>query len=159
MFNIFKNKKENNENIKGKISLWSYQRFCSFYNYTVFVEPNFENEIKKILELIEEKKERNIKTIAKESGCSIQSCIFKIRYLKNKRWLDEKFYVDSHSDEIKECSEEDINLIDKYYEMVYQKNYSIDEIVKELSKNSELEVPKELIKEKAYEELKYLSDN
>jgi len=162
MFNLLKkmisDKKDKNETKRGNISLWSYQRFCKFYGYNVFTDPAFEEEIDTIMILVTNGIS-DINKIANSAGCSVRDCIFKLRYLKNKRWIDSNYYINSHTNEIKKCSENDYNLIDKYYEMIYQKNYSILEMAIEMEKNNQdSSISRDILKEKIFDELKYLSD-
>ena len=104
-----------------KISLLSYKRFCQFYNYVVYSDDNFEDKMNKTLEQVTINKETSIQEIAKNVGIDEKECIFRLRYLKNKRWVDENYYINSVTNTMKECNENDLKLVNKYYDMVYLK--------------------------------------
>ena len=145
IYNKYKEKKEKKQ---GILSNWSYQRFCRFYGINVYPDPEFDIKINRIINLVNNKNYENIKTIAKESNCNYNECILKLKYLKNKRVIDSNYFINSVTDEIKKCSESDLKLINKYYEMVYQKHYKLYEMKKALGESEE----------DIYNELKYLSD-
>ena len=150
MFNFLKkilNGKSDND-VRGNISYWSFQRFCKYYDYVIFNDHNFDNEVKIVMECVTTFKETDINKIAANANCMVKYCLFLLRYSKKKRWLDETYYINAHTNEIKKCSENDLNLIKKYYEMIYQKHYNIDEIVKEIHEE----------KNEIFKELKYLSN-
>ena len=145
-----------NENEQGIISMWSYQRYCRFYDYIVFIEPDFEIKMKKLCELVTVYKETDIRIIANKMGFSIKECIYKLNYLKNKKWISNDYYINGQTYEIKKCSNEEINLLNKYYDMVYLKHYTIYEMARDLKKKDnslDIEETKKIV----YKELKYMS--
>ena len=153
---IFDNRREKKENKLGDISMWSYQRYCRFYGYTVFIEPDFERKMEKLCDLVTVYKETDVKEIAKKMDFTIKECMYKLNYLKNKKWISNDYYINGQTYEIKKCSVAEINLLNKYYEMVYLKHYSIYEMAKELkSKDNSLDINR--TKEIIYKELQYLS--
>lgn len=153
---IIENKKDRKETKLGNISMWSYQRFCRFYGYTVFIEPDFEKKMEKLCELVTVYKETNIKEISKKMNIPIKECMYKLNYLKNKKWISNDYYINGQTYEIKKCSTAELNLLNKYYDMVYLKHYSIYEMAKELKKSDnslDINNTKEII----YKELQYMS--
>jgi hypothetical protein len=148
---VLKSNKKNKKNINE----WSYKRYADFYGSMELADPLFDEKINKILKLIKDDKCDDIDFIAKESGCTKEECCLKINYLKNKRLLD-NFYIDKDTFRIIRCSEEDIELIEKYKPYIYGTHAPLDEIVALVpSKGTDLEdKKKEVIKE-----LKYLIDN
>ena len=69
--------------------------------------------------------------------------------------IDYSYYINSFTGKIKKCSDSDLELIYKYYEMVYHKHYSIYEMKIELNNKNE---EKKYTEEDIYKELLYLSD-
>ena len=85
MFGFFKRKKEtkqDKENNKGKISEWSYQRFCGFYGDRILPDAKFDDKIASIISCVKDKHYENIYEIARESGCTFEECVMKLKYLK-----------------------------------------------------------------------------
>ena len=78
---LFNLKSKNTKIAKSKsINQNSYQRYAKFYDNTIPKDENFETKINKIYSLIVNDKKTDIKEIAKESGCTYDECILKIRY-------------------------------------------------------------------------------
>ena len=152
--NIFTKRKEIKEDVKGNISEWSYQRFCQFYGNDLLKDPLFEKKISIILDQVNNYKEEDIDKICEKSGCSLNECVLKLKYLKNKRWIDSHYYINSSTRKIKKCSDSELLLINKYYDMVYLKHFQINEMLEELQK-SDPSITREII----LKELKDLSDN
>ena len=147
--NIFKEEKHD----ETKVSNWSYQRFCSFLGYTVYNDPDFNKKIEIIEEQVNTYKEENINTIAKKANCKINECILKLKYLKNKKIIDNYYYINGITKEIKKCSDDDIKLLNKYHDLIYLNHYQIEEMQYKLKKNNESITKDEIIKE-----LRYLYD-
>lgn len=147
---------DGNEQSKRKINIseWSYQRYCQFLGYDLLGDPNFEKKMTSILDQINQYKEESIEKIAEKSGTSVNECILKIKYLKNKRYIDSSYYVNSSTKELKKCNDNELELLNKYYEMVYLKQYQVKEMLKDLKK-----VDNDITESTIIKELKYLIDN
>ena len=140
---------------KGNISEWSYKRYCIFYSYVAPNDSEFEDRMNKIVNLVINDKETNIEEIAKKSDCTLKDCVFRLKYLKNKRWIPQEYFINSHTNEIKECSEHDVSLIEKYYEDIYLKHYSIEEMAN-LAWENDNSLNIEQLKQDIYQEIEYL---
>ena len=153
MFGIFND--NNKKNVApGNISEWSYQRYCQFLGYDLLGDPNFDDKIDAIYEQVNTYNEEKIEKIAEKSGCTVSECILKLKYLKNKRWIDSSYYINVATKEIKKCTEQDLNLLNKYYEMVYLKEYQVKEMLIDLKKEDETITDTDI-----FSELKYLCNN
>jgi hypothetical protein len=157
LFGLFKKKKDKKEedNKKGKISEWSFQRFCGFYGDRILPDPNFNSKIEGIKNCILNKHYESIDEIARESGCTFDECVMKIKYLKNKRVL-ENYYIDHFNRALKPCTPSDQKLLEKYYTMLYHDHYSIDEMSR-LVPNFHNK-PMSIVREDVYKDIKYLYD-
>ena len=76
-------------------------------------DENFDEKLSKIYSLIHKQHIMDIKKIAEMSMCSVPECILKIRYLKNKRYLED-YYIDTVHLKLLPCEENDQKLIEKY---------------------------------------------
>lgn len=146
-FNVIKN----NE----KISEFSFQKYAKFYGDTVLFDNEFNYKINKIYDLIINKKYTNIEEIANESHCTIDECILKIKYLKNKRIIGD-YYINHITKEIKKCSKEDKALLNKYVPYIYGQHFQIDEIATHLP-GTTIKTKKK-VEDQIYKDLKYLYD-
>ena len=144
----------NNNVVPGTISEWSYQRYCNFLGYRLLGDKNFDKKISTILDQINNYKEESIEKIAEKSEISVNECILKLKYLKNKRWIDSSYYINASTKELKKCSDDELKLLNKYYEMVYLKQYQLKEMLKDLQKEDSSVTENTIINE-----LKYLIDN
>lgn len=154
--NLFKKKSNNKkEDKKGNISEWSFQRFAGFYDERVFPDPNFNEKIEKIKNCILTKKYERLDEIASESGCTVEEALMKIRYLKNKRVLDD-IYIDRYNKLVKKCTEEDQKILEKYYSMIYFDHYSIVEMAQRVPNYHNKPMP--IIEEDVFKDIKYLYD-
>lgn len=115
------------EDLFDNISEWSYQRFARFYGDIKPSDDKFNDKIYKIYNLIINDKMDDIEQIAKESGCSYEECVLKIKYLKNKRKIG-NYYIDNVNKLIKECDFKDEELLDKYSNYLYKKHCQIRDI-------------------------------
>lgn len=113
------------------ISEWSYQRYARFYGDLKPSDEMFDKKISIIYDLIINKHESDLEYIAKESGCSLEECILKINYLKNKRKIG-NYYIDRTINEIKECSEKDEKLLQKYSPYIYKQHLQFKEIASKM---------------------------
>ena len=161
MFNIFKKLFKNKSKLgfkkkkKGIISDWSYQRFCGFYDTRIFPDLEFDNKIKKIIHCVKDKHLERLDEIAQESNCTVEETVMKIRYLKNKRILDDIF-IDNINRVVKKCTLEDTKILEKYYTMLYVDHFSIDEMAQRVPNFHNKPFP--IIKEDVYKDIKYLYD-
>jgi len=153
VFAINKSKKAKKET--GNISEWSYKRYADFYGMMELADPKFEEKINKILKLILDEHCDDIKFISNETGCTIEECIIKINYLKNKRKID-NCYIDKDNLKIINCSENDIKLIEKYKAYIYGSHSSLEEIVS-LVPSNQINIDEK--RATVVGELKYLIDN
>ena len=135
------------------ISQWSYQRYARFYNDVKSADPLFEKKISNIYKLIVEEKCEDLHFIAEDSGCTYEECIMKIKYLKNKRLIG-NLYIDHIHGIIKECSEEDKKLLNKYSAFIYTNHYQIKDIAVKLPSATATNI-KEL-EEQVFNDLEYL---
>ena len=157
---IYLELQENKNSSKpSNINEWSYQRFSNFFDGDELSDKDFNNKISKIYDLIVNKGEISLDNIIKESGCTKEELILKIRYLKNKRKIDESLYIDINEGVIRKCSEEDKRLIEKYTPYIYTKHLQPLAIAKKFPgvtpENLE-RVENKIIKELSYLDDKYL---
>jgi len=121
----------------------------------VLKDENFQYKMNTICDLILNQGVDDIEFIAKESTCTYEECVLKIRYLKNKRKIGD-LYIDYVNKSLKKCSIEDQQLLDKYNAFLYKHHLQIDEIARRLPNTSSDNL--EEIKNKVYEDLVYLDD-
>ncbi len=136
------------------INEWSYKRYADFYGELELADPLFNKKINTIKKLINGG-ETSIEFIAKESGCTLEECSLKINYLKNKRVLD-NCYIDTNTNTLVKCSEEDMALVDKYKAYLYGSHSPLNEIIAVVPCNTNNYEEK---KNTVIKELKYLIDN
>lgn len=157
--NIFK-KKDNKENGNGKnkepkLSDWSYQRFCGFYDTRIFPDVDFDKKIQKIIDCVNVKHMERLDEIAEEASCTFEETVMKIRYLKNKRVIDH-CYIDRLNKVVKKCEPKDEEILEKYYTMLYVDHFSIDEMAARVPNFYNKPLP--IIEEDVYKDIKYLYD-
>ena len=153
---IFKRgKKEEKEKKQGTISEWSFQRFAGFYDERIFPDPKFLDKINSIITCIKEKGYERLDEIANESGCTVEEVVMKIRYLKNKRVFD-NIYIDHYNRAVKQCTDEDQKILEKYYNMLYYDHYSIVEMAQRVPNYHNK--PITIIEEDVFKDIKYLYD-
>lgn len=133
----------------------SYQRYGKFYGDLILLDQEFENKINKIYDLVVNQKKTDINEIAYLTNCTYEECILKIKYLKNKRAIDD-CYIDTMSGIIKKCSTEDKKLINKYKPFIYGNHYQPNEIALKLQGTTIDNLEKR--EEEVFEELKYLNE-
>ena len=83
------------------------------------------NKTKTIISDDSYKKYDDIEIIAKESNCTLEECVMKIRYLKNKRLIGD-YYIDINTKKIRQCSERDEKLLEEYSKFLYYQHLQID---------------------------------
>jgi len=135
------------------INEWSFQRYAKFYGNMVLKDEMFEEKMNKICNLVLNEKLDDIAFIAKESGCSYDECVLKIRYLKNKRAIGD-LYIDHVNGLIKRCSLSDQRLLKKYSHYLYQHHLQIDEIAVRMPHASSRNL--ERIRGEVFNDLAYL---
>lgn len=135
------------------ISEWSYQRFAKFHNKLELEDENFQEKINKIFQLIVVEKVTDLDIIAKESGCTFEETIIKIKYLKNKRQIGD-MYIDTVNHEIKFCNEEDKALLEKYTRFLYIDHLQVREIALKYPNTTSENINQ--VMNKIFSELKYL---
>ena len=134
----------------------SFQKYAKFYGEIYPHEEDFDTKLNTIYTLITNNGERDIKRIAELSSCQIPECVIKIKYLKNKRMIDD-LYIDTNNLVLIKCSEEDQKLIDKYKPYIYGSRTQIADFAALLPNPDNLEIDD--LRKKALEELKYLNNN
>ena len=132
----------------------SFQRFAKFYGETIPSDAEFNNKLNKICSLIKGG-ETDIKKIAELSSCTEAECVFKIKYLKNKRMIED-YNIDTFKMRLYTLNAEDERLLKKYNTFLYGTHPQIDVIAHILAKQENKTVDEE--KEIIFKELKYLDD-
>ena len=132
----------------------SFQRFAKFYGETIPSDAEFNNKLNKICSLIKGG-ETDIKKIAELSSCTEAECIFKIKYLKNKRMIED-YNIDTFKMRLYTLNAEDERLLKKYNTFLYGTHPQIEVIAHILAKQENKTVDEE--KEIIFKELKYLDD-
>ena len=105
----------------------SYKRYAKFYGDIVPTDDEYMDKLNSIYNMITEDKMSDIKLIAKNSNCTLEECVLKIKYLKNKK-LIENYYIDTSNFKLLPCSGEDQKLLDKYKPYIYASHLQVDEI-------------------------------
>ena len=130
----------------------SFQKYAKFYGSIIPSDDRFNDKLKSIFDLIRNG-EYDIKKIAKESDCTLEECVLKIKYLKNKR-LIEDFYIDTNNLKLIVCNEEDQKLLDKYKPYIYNSHLQIDEIANVITNKGYKDIKK--LRDEVFNELVYL---
>ncbi len=138
---------------KAKISDESYKKYAKYYNLTEPTDNEFNRKLEIIYDLIINKKYDDIEIIAKESNCTLEECVMKIRYLKNKRLIGD-YYIDVNTKKIRPCSESDEKLLNEYSKFIYYQHLQIDEIAVRYPKTTFNNL--EETKNKIYNDISYL---
>ena len=135
----------------------SYHIFAKFIDNknVTFNDDNFNEKLFKIKTAIKNGK-RDIKLIAKETNCTFEECILKIKYLEEKKIIT-NFHIDHKNNRLVKCSAKDLKLIKQYIPFVYRNHFTLDEITvkKRISSTQNYEA----LRDKIFNELKYLVDN
>lgn len=152
---IYRFRKVKKVEIDSNINEWSFQRYAKFYGNMVLRDDKFQQKMEKICYLVLTQEEEDIKFIAKESGCTYEECILKIRYLKNKRKIGD-LYIDYINGLLKKCSPQDQRLLDIYKHFLYTNHFQIDEMAIRMPQTSSLNI--EQVKNKIFDDLCYLDD-
>ena len=136
----------------------SFQRYAKFYGYTIPKGEKFSKKVDKVLLLVNKQKEKSITKIADTIKEDEEHTIVLLRYLKNKRLIDDKI-IDVNTKEIYNCSKDDNELLEKYSPFIYNSHLQIPEmlpLLKGKEKKSESELREEIIKEIDYLDKKML---
>ena len=133
----------------------SYQNYAKFYGNTVPSDEEFNSKLNTIYDLIKKNEETDIKVIAKNSNCTLEECVLKIKYLKNKRLLGD-YYIDTSNMKLLPCSVEDQKLLDKYKPFIYRSHLQINEIANLISNKGYKSINE--LRDEVYNELNYLDD-
>lgn len=154
MIILFFTKESGNNKLDNNFSENSFQNFAKFYGETIPSDAEFNNKINKICSLINGG-ETDIKKIAEASSCTEAECIFKIKYLKNKRMIED-YNIDTYKMRLYTLTSEEERLLKKYNYFLYGSHPQIDVIAHVLAKQENKTVEEE--KEVIFKELKYLND-
>lgn len=133
----------------------SFQRYAKFYGDIVPSEDNFDNKLKTIYDLINNKKVYDINVICSKSYCNLTECILKIRYLKNKRLIGD-LYIDTINNKLVPCTSNELMLINKYKPYIYNNHLQINEIANVISNPKNLSITE--LNNNIFEELNYLDE-
>lgn len=136
------------------INEWSYQRFAKFFDILELEDDFFKQKINKIYNMIVFEHIMDLELIAKESGCTIEETLLKIKYLKNKRRIGD-MYIDSVNKVIKMCDENDKKLLEKYSVFLYRDHFQIKEIALRLPSTSYENL--DAVEEQIFKDLEYLN--
>lgn len=110
----------------------SYQRYMKFYGETIPLDQEFQEKLEKINTLVMKNQITNIKEIANQSKCNYHECIMKLRYLKNKRVIPDKYYIDEVNGMINISTPEEQKLLNKYKLYIYNNHFQLPQIVQKL---------------------------
>lgn len=86
---------------------------CDIYEKELEKDVNFHIKNDKIKKLIIEEKIRDIKEIAERTGCSLEECFLKIKYLEEKGKIP-NIHLNTRAYTLIECSYADEELLKKY---------------------------------------------
>lgn len=76
-------------------------------------DPNFQIKNNKIVKLITEDKVRDVKEIAEKTGCTLEECFLKIKYLEDKKRIP-NIHLNTRAYTLVECLPGDEILLQKY---------------------------------------------
>lgn len=136
----------------------SFQKYAKFYGTTIPKGERFNKKVDKVLILVNKQKEKSIAKIAEVIKCDEDYTITLLRYLKNKRLIEDKV-IDLKTKEIYNCTKEDSNLLEKYSPFIYNSHLQINEMIPLLinkEKIDESDLRKEIITELSYLDNKML---
>lgn len=136
----------------------SFQKYAKFYGYTIPKGEKFNKKVDTILLLVNKQKEKSITKIAEQIKCDEEYTITLLRYLKNKRLIDDKI-IDIKAKEIYNCTKEDSQLLEKYSPFIYNSHLQINEMIpllKNKEKKDESDLKREIVYELSYLDKKML---
>ncbi len=147
-------KSNSNKIIKNEhVNEDSFQNYAKFYGETIPHDEVFKKKLNKICFLITKQKMTDINKIATLSNCTLPECILKIKYLKNKRLIDD-LYIDTNNMELLPCTLDDQELLDKYKPYIYGSHSQISDIITTLPNPEHLSIID--FKKKVLDDLIYL---
>jgi len=132
----------------------SFQNYAKFYGEIFPNDDQFDYKLNKIYVLIHDHHVTDIKRIAEISICEIPECVLKIKYLKNKRLIDD-LYIDTVQMKLIPCSVEDQKLLDQYKPFVYGSHLQPDEIANVLPNPNYLDIVS--LRKKVFDDIQYLN--
>lgn len=130
----------------------SFQKYAKFYGSIYPSDKDFNVKLNRIYTMIYNQKIMDIKKISKEASCELPECVLMIKYLKNKRLIDD-LYIDTNNFKLIPCSKDDQTLLDKYKPYIYGSHTQIEDFVNLLPNPNSLPVEehkKEILKELLY---------
>ena len=136
----------------------SFQKYAKFYGYTLPKGEKFNKKVDKLLLLVNKQKEKSIPRLAETIKADEEYTITLLRYLKNKRLIDDKV-IDLKNKEITNCTKEDSELLEKYSPFIYNSHLQINEMIpllKNKEKKEETDLLEEIIKDIDYLDNKML---
>ena len=133
----------------------SFQNFAKFYGEIYPDDPQFDRKLNKIYILITDHNIMDIKRIAEISLCTLPECVIKIRYLKNKRLIDD-LYIDTFNMKLIPCSNEDQLLLDKYKSYIYGSHLQVEEIAGVIPNPKML--PLDSLRNEIFKDIEYLNN-
>jgi len=136
----------------------SFQRYAKFYGYTIPKGEKFNKKVDTVLLLVNKQKEKSITKIAEQIKSDEEYTITLLRYLKNKRLIDDKV-IDLKTKEIYNCPKEDSTMLEKYSPFIYNSHLQINEMIpllKNKEKKSEADLKREIVYELNYLDKKLL---
>ena len=122
---IYQNNKKNKKIDTNHVNENSFQNYAKFYGEIIPSENDFNDKLNTILTMIQSG-ETDIRKIANATNYTEAQVILKIKYLKNKRLLDD-YYIDTVNMKLLPCSKEDQILLDKYKPYIYGSHTQIVE--------------------------------
>lgn len=129
-----------------------YQNYSEFLGHTNSKDPHYHKKMNTIVNLINKKKMTDLDEIARLSGCDFYEVVFKIKFLKRQKII-ENYYIDRENRILNQCSLEDKKLIEKYDQFIYAKHLQPEYIAKSFPgttlKNYD-EIKKQVLEELSY---------
>ena len=148
-------KKKSKQVLSHQINEDSFQNYAKFFGEIVPSDSGFDSKMNTILTLINDKKITDIKKISEVCECTVPQCVLRIKYLKNKRLIDD-YYIDTVNMQLLPCSKEDQVLLDKYKPYIYGSHTQIVEFAHLIPNPDKLSFDEH--KKKIFEELNYLDE-
>ena len=130
----------------------SYQNYAKFFGNIIPSDVKFNEKLNTVFELVRNG-EYDIKKIADKSSCTLDECILKINYLRNKRLLGD-IYVDTANFKILPCNKEDQRLLDKYRRYIYDEHLQMNEIANRIDNKGYKDI--DGLRKEVYKEIMYL---
>lgn len=135
-----------------KIKSKEFKRYSEFLGVRS-KDSHYSKKIYSIINLINKRGITDINEIARLSGCGLEECILKIKFLKKQKII-ENYYIDRVNGLLTACSQEDKKLIEKYDQFIYSKRLQPGQIARRFP-STRLDTLED-VKNKIIEELSYL---